>query len=57
VEVEGPEDGRGCVLLHGGCWRPLYTRPDDVDEAMERLRALVAAGGHEGVDATPARVT
>lgn len=36
---------------------PLYTRAEDVDDALERLRALVAEGAHERVDPTPARVT
>jgi kynureninase len=36
---------------------PLYTRDEDVDDALERLRALVAEGAHERVDPTPARVT
>ena len=36
---------------------PLYTRDEDVDDALERLCALVAEGAHERVDPTPARVT
>lgn len=36
---------------------PLYTRFVDVWDALDRVRALVEAGEHERVDATPARVT
>jgi len=36
---------------------PLYTRFVDVWDAVDRLVALVASRTHEGVDATPARVT
>ena len=36
---------------------PLYTSHADVVEALDRLRALVERGEHEGVDATPGRVT
>jgi kynureninase len=35
----------------------LYTRHVDVWDAMDRLRALVAAGEHEHVDSAPRRVT
>jgi kynureninase len=49
-------DFRGPDILRLGV-SPLYTRADEVDEAIERLRALVAAGAHERLDATPARVT
>ena len=36
---------------------PLYTRFVDVWDALDRLRTLVAAGGHELVDADASRVT
>jgi kynureninase len=36
---------------------PIYTRYQDVYEAMRRLRDLVEAGAHTGYDATPTRVT
>jgi kynureninase len=36
---------------------PLYTSYTEVWDALDRLRALVAAGEHEGVDATRWRVT
>jgi len=36
---------------------PLYTRFQDVHEAMDRLRTLVAEGVHERMDPTPGRVT
>jgi kynureninase len=35
----------------------LYTRHVDVWDAIDRLRALVAAGEHEGIDTAPRRVT
>ena len=35
----------------------LYTRFDDVVEAVERTRHLVESNGHEAVDAAPRRVT
>jgi kynureninase len=36
---------------------PLYTRYVDIWDALDRLRRLVAAGEHELVDDTPARIT
>jgi kynureninase len=36
---------------------PLYTRFVDAWDALDRLRRLVEAGAHRGVDASPARVT
>jgi kynureninase len=36
---------------------PLYTRFVDVWDALDRLRRLVASGGHRAFDAPPARVT
>ncbi len=47
-------DGAGTIRLGPA---PLYTRYTDVWDGLDRLRALVASGGHEGFSAESGRVT